>query len=269
MLEQWELSNKGTKKQLYSAMFERRSLSLSSCLRALSEQEACDYRRYGLRNPIAVIPNGIAPLFRVSTDETLMAHPEIAGKKVVLFLSRVHFKKGIFNLIEAWRIVSEQDPNTHLVIAGGDFANTEAKARDMVRAYSLSGRVTFCGVVRGQEKLELLSAARVLCLPSYSEGLSVAVLEALSMGVPVVVTKACNIDGVDSSAAGFVTSNDPRKLSEALLTSLSLGTAEWEGMSARAQNLARDRYDWSRVGGMMASVYEWLLGGAKPACVVD
>ena len=66
-----------------------------------------------------------------------------------------------------------------------------------------------------------------------------------------------------------MTSNDPRKLSEALLTSLSLGTAEWEGMSTRAQNLARDRYDWSRVGGMMASVYEWLLGGAKPACVVD
>ena len=199
----------------------------------------------------------------------LAARPEIAGKKVVLFLSRIHYKKGIFNLIEAWRTVSEQDPHAHLVIAGGDFANTEAKAREMVKAYSLSGRVTFCGVVHGREKLELLSAAHLFCLPSYSEGLSVAVLEALSMGVPVVVTKACNIDGVDSSAAGFVTSNHPGELSEALLTGLSLGGAEWKCMSARAQNLARERYHWSRIGGMMASVYEWLLGRAKPACVVD
>ena len=269
MLEQWDLSNKRLKKQVYSVMFERPSLALSSCLRALSEQEACDYRRYGLRNPIAIIPNGIAAMSKVVAVETLAAYPELAGKKIVLFLSRIHHKKGILNLIEAWRTVAEQDPDAHLVIAGGDFADTEAKAREMVRAYSLSRRVTFCGVVHGRRKMELLSAAHALCLPSYSEGLSVAVLEALSMGVPVVITKACNIGGVESSAAGYVTSNYPSRLSETLLTCLSLSTAEWESMGIRAQKLARDRYEWSKVGGMMASVYGWLLGGAKPACIVD
>ena len=118
MLEKWELANKGLKKRVYSWLFERSSLAQSACLRALTLQEAEDYRRYGLTNPIALIPNGIRIQSRIERDVLLSRFPELRQKAIVLYLSRLHHKKGILNLIESWRLVSKHQPDAHLLVAG-------------------------------------------------------------------------------------------------------------------------------------------------------
>jgi glycosyltransferase involved in cell wall biosynthesis len=269
MLEKWELANKGLKKKVYSWLFERASLAQSACLRALTAQEAEDYRRYGLRNPIAIVPNGVCPPTRRSTVGLLARFPELQGKRVVLFLGRVHQKKGILNLIEAWREVVQSDDHAHLLVAGGDYEGTLEKCKAAVSRLGLSGAVTFAGTLSGELKEAALSAAVCFCLPSYSEGLSVATLEALSIGLPVVITPACNLEQVAAVGAGLLTRNNPPELAAALSRVLALDIGLWQEMSARASKLAREQFSWNEIGSNMSAVYDWVLGGSKPACVVD
>jgi poly(glycerol-phosphate) alpha-glucosyltransferase len=269
MLESWDLRNKRFKKELYSRLFQRRALRNVSCLRALSEQEASDYRSYGLDSPIAIVPNGVAPMSRVSPEALLEDHPELSNKQVVLFLSRIHRKKGILELLQAWPSIVRKNADAHLLVAGADFENTGETARQMVESLGIRQSVTFCGVLNGIRKLSALSLARLFCLPSYSEGMSVAVLEALSIGLPVVITKACNVDGVADHGAGYVISAEVNGIADSISAGLSLQRTEWLLMSEAAQALARSRYGWSQIGDTMRSVYEWLAGDApQPDCIL-
>ncbi len=93
MLEQWDLRNKAYKKQVYSWLLERQSLAGSACLRALSERELGDYRRFGLRGPVAIVPNGIGAIQRTSPRSFLSLHPGLEGKRIVLFLQPRSRKK--------------------------------------------------------------------------------------------------------------------------------------------------------------------------------
>jgi glycosyltransferase involved in cell wall biosynthesis len=269
MLETWELKNKRLKKSIYSLFVERPSLAHSHCFRALSGQEAADYRRFGLRSPIAVVPNGIGHLDRIDPGAFFRRFPQLSGKTIVLYLSRAHYKKGILNLLNAWPSVLRNHSEAHLVVAGPDCQGTVKRAEEIVTRYSLGHAVTFCGTLSGETKLAALSAARLFCLPSYSEGQSVAVLEALSIGLPVVITPACNVDGVAEGGAGIVTSNEPSKLAGALSEALSARPPDWQTMSESARRLARTRFSWSAIGETMHTVYSWMLGGTRPACLVN
>jgi len=248
---------------------ERPSLARSHCFRALSGQEASDYRRFGLRSPIAVVPNGIGPLNRIDPDAFFMRFPKLSGKTIVLYLSRVHYKKGILNLLQAWPEVLRDHPDAHLVVAGPDCQGTVKRAEELVARYNMASAVTLTGTLSGETKLAALSAARLFCLPSYSEGQSVAVLEALSIGLPVVITPACNVDGVTASGAGIVTSNEPSKLAGALSEVLTARSADWNIMSESARRMASTRFNWSVTGETMHSVYAWMLGGPRPACLLN
>ncbi len=269
MLESWELRNKRLKKSIYSLFLERPSLARSHCFRALSGQEAADYRCFGLRSPIAVVPNGIGQLDRIDPGAFFWRFPQLSGKSIVLYLSRVHYKKGILNLLNAWPSVLRKHPEAHLVVAGPDCQGTVKRAEEIIARYDLQDAVTLCGTLSGETKLAALSAARLFCLPSYSEGQSVAVLEALSIGLPVVITAACNVDGVAESGAGIISSNDPTKLGDVLSEALSAKPANWLAMSESARRLARSRFNWAVIGETMHSVYSWMLGGTPPACLVN
>jgi len=94
------------------------------------------------------------------------------------------------------------------------------------------------------------------------------VLEALSVGLPAIVTPECNIPSVASSGAGVNTSNNPIALAETLIACLGASPLDWRDMSIRARKLARSEFDWKVTGKAMHSVYEWLLGGERPSCVL-
>jgi glycosyltransferase involved in cell wall biosynthesis len=164
--------------------------------------------------------------------------------------------------------VIRKHADAHLLVAGGDFENTAAAAKLITSEQCLHDVVTFSGVLNGNTKLSALSISSVFCLPSYGEGMSVSVLEALSIGLPVVITPECNVDKIRESGAGLLTSNRPAELADALIQSLSLTGSQWQVASAAARSLAR-QYDWERIGASMQSVYEWLLGGPRPDCVVS
>ena len=135
---------------------------------------------------------------------SLHAFPELRGRTILLFLGRVHFKKGLDLLLAAWARLEQQFPHATLVLAGPDAENSMAGVQDMVRQQGITRRVLCTGMLGADLKWSALAAAHCFVLPSYSEGLSVAVLEALSMGVPVIASDKCHVPEVEACGAGWV-----------------------------------------------------------------
>ena len=262
MLEPWALRNKRWKKSPYSALVERRNLRAAACLRALTESEISDYRRYGLSVPAALIPNGIDLPSSLDPAAFYLKYPGLAGKRLVLFLSRVHYKKGVDTLCRAWASVARDFPNAHLVVAGPDFEGTLAKVEALVAKLHLKDRVTFTGMLGDADKWAALAAAECFVLPSHSEGFSVAVLEALAASLPVIVTPGCNFPEVAQTGCGRIVAPEVEKIACALRTLLNCAPQERAAMGRRGRELVESRYAWPAIGARMAAVNDWVLGDA-------
>lgn len=267
MLERWALRSKKLKKSLYSALIERRNLAGAACLRALTYAEVEDYRNYGLTNPVAVIPNGVTIPDEVSSDAFLEAFPSLRDKRIVLFLGRLHHKKGLDILCKAWSALHGEFADAHLVLAGPDFDNTRARTESLVQELGIAHSVTFTGMLKGNLKWSALSASTLFVLPSYSEGFSVAILEALGVGLPVVITPHCNFPEIESLGCGWLSNANASELENVLGGALATDAATLEKIGHAGRALTRERYSWPVVREGMAEVYEWINGGARPAAV--
>ncbi|MDQ2777577.1 MAG: glycosyltransferase [Acidobacteriota bacterium] len=265
MLERWALANKRLKKAVYAALFERRNLQRAACLHALTEAEADDYRRFGLPNPIAVIPNGVTIPSASSPERFLNQFPSLRGKRLVLFLGRIHFKKGLDGLCQAWAQVRSQWPDAHLVLAGPNSENTRSRIEALCGSLGITRDVTFTGMVSGELKWSALAAAECFILPSYSEGLSVSVLEAMGMGLPVIITEQCNLPEVAANDCGWVIQPRAEQIASALNSFLRASSSDMAQVGRNGRSLVDRRYTWPRVGEQMSSLYEWLLGGSVPS----
>ncbi len=263
MLEPWALANKAVKKRVYAALLERTNLRQAACLHALTHDEAEDYRRFGCRQAIAVIPNGVDAPDRADPDPFLAAFPELRGRTILLFLGRVHFKKGLDLLLAAWARLEQQFPHATLVLAGPDAENSMAGVQDMVRQQGITGRVLCTGMLGADLKWSALAAAHCFVLPSYSEGLSVAVLEALSMGVPVIASDKCHVPEVEACGAGWVVKTEVAAVEDALRAAVVQSAAAKAAMGQRGRLLARE-FRWATVAEKMAELYRWVAGGPKP-----
>ncbi len=267
MLERWALANKRFKKQIYAALFERANVRGAACLHALTHAEALDYRRFGATGPIAIIPNGVTVPSTIDPTLFLGQFPALHGKRIVLFLGRIHFKKGLDLLIDAWSRVASDFPDARLVLAGPDFEGTRARMEALVESKVLQHTVTFTGMLRQDLKWSALAAAEAFVLPSYSEGLSVSVLEAMGVGLPVIITEQCNLPQVKELKAGWLIQSEVGQLTSAIRDLLSNTPGANAGIGSRGRNLVLTRYNWSTVSESMAELYRWVQGGPKPQYV--
>jgi glycosyltransferase involved in cell wall biosynthesis len=264
MLERWAVQHKKLKKWLYSLLLERNNLRQAACLHALTKAEVEDYRRYGLTNPIAVIPNGVDVPRIANSELFLEAYPHLRGKRLILFLSRIHHKKGLNILCQAWRNVNRKVGDAHLVLAGPDSENTRSSIESLVDQLGIRASVSFTGMLRDSMKWSALAAAELFVLPSYSEGFSVAVLEAMGMAVPVLISRPCNFPEVAEEGCGLVIDSNAPELEDALLVLLNGNRSDLVRMGNCGRELVEARYTWPAVGKQMAEVYEWMLGGPEP-----
>jgi glycosyltransferase involved in cell wall biosynthesis len=267
MLEAWALRNKRWKKSLYMALFERTNLRYATCLHALTQAEAEDYRRLGLHNPIAVIPNGVEIPANISHQKFLHQFPSLQNKRLILFLGRIHFKKGLDILCQAWARLSAKWPDAHLVLAGPDFEGTQTQVEQLIAALNLTPHVTFTGMLTGELKWSALATAEAFVLPSYSEGLSVSVLEAMGAARPIIITENCNLPEVAHHGCGWVIKPNTAELEAALNDLLRSSSAELNEMGMRGKQLVANRYSWEVVGKQMSSLYRWVENDCLPADV--
>lgn len=272
MLEPWALKNSPWKKRVAAWLFEDRNLHSAQCLHALCNAEAQNFRRYGLRNPIAVIPNGVDFSDPVQGQSEITrpqkANGSLSEQKTLLFLSRLHPKKGLDNLLEAWGALAAEFSGWRLVIAGAGEPTYEQKLKHLVRQYQIEKSVVICGPVYGEEKQQLLAAADGFVLPSFSEGFSMAVLEAAAAGLPVVLTPECNFPELVKAGAALEVYPNPPAIEIGLRRLLTLSDQERKHMGSRGRNLVRQSYTWPAVAEKMLGVYRWLAGvHPKPECV--
>lgn len=269
-LEPWALARSRWKKRLVGWWFQDRDLRRAACIHVNTPKEAASVRAYGLRNPIAIVPNGVdiaavADLPAPSVFEA--AHPDLAGKRVCLFLSRLHEKKGLAHLIPAWSRVVQEYQDWHLVIAGPD-DGYETQARRLVDSLGLRRSVTLVGPLYGEEKRAAYAKAECFVLPSFSEGFSMAILEAMACRLPVLLTPACNFSEVVRVGAGVSVEPTVEGTERGLRELLGLPRDELRYMGERGRRLIEQSYTWERVASQMLSLYRWLAaGGPRPAFV--
>ncbi len=269
MLDPWALQAKKRKKAMYLSLVERRNLQGAACLHALTEAEAEAYRKLAPGVPVTIIPNGAAVPPEANPEVFLAQFPEVRGRRLVLFLARLHPKKGLDILCQAWRAISAQWPEAQLILAGPDADGYRATTERSIESLGLRDRITFTGMLKGEQKWSALAAADLFVLPSYSEGLSVSVLEALGMGCPVLVTEQCHVAGIVEAGCGWQIQPRASEIGAAVSEFFSLPEAVTRGMGNNGRDLVRHSYRWETIGQQMAAVYEWASGGLRSHRVVS
>ncbi len=285
MLEPWTLSRSKWIKRAAAIGYENRMLRSAACLQANTEKEAADFRAYGLRNPICRIPNGV-DLPEVSDSQPL--RQRFGGPRVLLFLGRLHPKKGLVNALRAWAEVMGQGAHGtgrqdwQFVIAGWDQGGHGNELKALCRELGLdysdkpSGTssaasplpVIFCGPVFGREKDALMRRAEAFILPSFSEGLPMAVLEAWAYGLPVLMTDHCNLpEGFAIGAAIRIPTEAPG-IAGGIGELFQGSPRDLEAMGEAGRALVEGQFTWPKVAAQMKEVYEWMLGGGtRPGCL--
>ena len=253
------------KKRIAGWLFQNRDLRRATCLHVTSRMEAEGCRRYGLRNPLCIVPNGLE-LAEYPVCERPDDSP--ARTRTVLFLSRLHPKKGIPSLLEAWRGLHAQFPGWRLVIAGPDESGHGAALEARLREDGSGGSVSFVGPVYGDAKLRLLRGSDLFVLPSLSENFGVVVTEALACGLPAITTIGTPWDELPARRCGWWVEVGPDPLRRALEEAMSLPDGERFEMGRRGRRLVVERYSIDAVAEEMVEVYTWLGRGAGPPASV-
>lgn len=265
MLAPRALSRSAWKKWLARLAYVRKNLDSAGCLHAFTHIECRDARAYGATRPIAIIPNGIhLPEFSdlPGPERAGARWPELKGKKLVLFLARLHPIKGLDILVEAWRRLAKDFPAWHLVIAGPDELGMREGLEANIREGNVEAQTSFLGPAFGQDKRMLLGAAGLYCQPSYSEGFSMSILEAQASSLPALITRQCNFPEVGQANAGVLADPTAASVADGLRRLLGMSDKERAAMGHRGRALIEQHYTWQAVAAKMIAVDNWLLGRA-------
>lgn len=274
MLDPWAVCNSAWKKRVAGALFEHPHLRRAACLHALCEAEYQAIRVYGLRNPVAIIPNGID---LPNKNHDALYRAEMADRpgdsRVLLFLSRIHPKKGLPNLLRAWALARQGQPQCaapwRLVIAGWEQDGHQGELQRLTETLGLLASVQFVGPQYDERKAAMLATADAFVLPSLSEGLPMAVLEAWSYGLPALITPGCNLPEGLAEDAALEMVPEVESIAAALRRLFAMSDLERRAMGGRGRRLVEQRFTWPRVAEQMCGVYRWVLGqGPRPACIV-
>lgn len=280
MLDKWALMNSPWIKRLVLSLFQRKQLRKNvACLHALCDSEARSIRDFGCTAPIAVVPNGA----QLPSNQKVLRRLGTSNRCYLLFMGRLHHKKGVLELIRAWASISPARKNKlQLVIAGtgekaylkqiaSQIQSLQMSMCDSIEHWTNGPDIILTGDVREELKESLLFHSEGSILPSSSEGLPVSVLEAWSYGKPVLMTRACNIpEGFAANAAIEIVAHSALEagIKDSLVAFAAMSTAEQKAIGQNGRRLIESKFNWDMIGSDMTGVYRWLLGrGNQPSCV--
>ncbi len=270
MLDPWILNSRNWKKKIGLALYEKEHLKYARCLHALGMPEHKALRDFGCKNPIAVIPNGVfLPEDLELSNIQLPEWKRKDNRKVLLFLSRLHPKKGLENLMMAWQKANFSKKNWRLIIAGESKGEEYLKSLFELRTkLRIEDDVFFIGPQFHQDKDICFRCADAFILPSFSEGMPMAVLEAWSYGLPAIITKECNLpEGFEKNAAIQIEA-DPDNIASILNTLFEMQAVELKKIGGNGLELVKEKFTWSSIAAQMTHVYDYILTGSNPPSTV-
>ncbi len=256
-----QLAFRSVKKEIYLRFVERLIMKQATALVALTPVEVESFRAQGVERPCHIIPNGVDPSkYRTEpSGDALRGWGIPDNRMVVLFLGRLHPIKGADRLLEAFIRIRDRVPETILVLAGPDEWGIQAKYQETVRRAGVQDRVLFPGMVTGEDKLDLLARANLFCLPSSGEGFSMAVLEALASGTPVLLSPLCHFPEVEAAGVGRLAPVEPDALG-AMMVELLQRPRDLEKMGRQGLEFVSRHYGWDRIVDRLLEVYREGLG---------
>ena len=256
MLEPWALNNGKMKKAIALSLFQKKDLENAACIHATATSEAENIRELGFSNPIAVIPNGID-----ISEFPLKQGARTNKKKKILFLSRIHPKKGIEMLLDAWvSLLPKSKKDWEIEIAGNGDSGYIEKLQARINQLGIEKEVKLIGPQFGREKLSIYHSADLFVLPTYSENFGIVVAEALACGIPVITTKGAPWEELNTYRAGWWIDIGIRPLVSALNVALSLEDEERLTLGRNGRQLIERKYAVESVGTKMIRLYSWILG---------
>lgn len=253
MLEEYILMRHPRRKMLGRLLYLNANLRRSSSLLVNTPTEKSHVVSLGFLSPVRVIPNGVC---LPGTDDRLSRRESIEklglfipqSSNVLLYLSRIHPKKGLHLLLQSLSGSLSKLSDWHLVIAG-DFSpdiSYQKVVTDAAASSCMTDRIHFVGEVSGERKRAAFSLADMFVLPSQSEGFSNAVIEAMSWGIPVVITEGCNFPEVSEAGAGWVVLPDVDSLRSAIVEATS-DLSRLRRFGSKALSLVHDNYQLSTI----------------------
>jgi glycosyltransferase involved in cell wall biosynthesis len=247
---------------VFWALVQGRVIRNTNCIHATSEQEYEEIRRFGLTNPIAIIPNGI-DLPKLPAQS--IAEP--TAERVVLSLGRIHPKKGLVGLVHAWSKIEAAFPGWWLKIVGPAEVGHDNELRALATALGLT-RVCIERPVYGPMRTAAYQEADVFVLPTLNENFGLTVAEALAAGTPTISTKGAPWSGLVTQRCGWWIDHGVEPLVAALTQSMTLPRAALKVMGNRGREWMVRDFSWERVAHNMIDVYLWLAHDADPPPMV-
>ncbi len=268
MLDAWAFRHRAWKKRLAWQLMERTHLNRAAVVHALCESELASVRALGVRTPIAVIPNGVEPRNPTTSEQPPWHERFDASAKVLLFLGRIHPKKGLDSLIRAWSQAAHHLPDWRLAIVGWDDGQHVAGYQTLIDELKCGSTCAIFGGVTGTAKDATLQYAAAFVLPSHSEGLPVAVLEAWAHELPVLMTAECNLPAGFAAGAAFKISTDVAELSLRLTEVLRQPVSTLHAAGAAGLRLTQGVFSWAEVSRQFMELYTWMIArGPQPPFV--
>lgn len=248
-------------KKLFWIFLQGPVVRQASCLHATAESEYRDIRALGLTQPVCIIPNGIdVPAFEPKQSNL--------NHRTLLYLGRIHPKKGLINLLHAWAQVENHFPDWKLKIIGPNEISHLADLLKLRDKLSLE-RVEITDPLYGEDKLNAYRDAEIFVLPTHSENFGMTVAESLAAGTPVIVTKGAPWPEIGIKNAGWWVDIGVEPLVCCLRQALSMESADLVKMGANGRRWMIESYSWDAIACEMAMVYRWMLeGGMPPKSVV-
>ena len=256
MLEPWALNHKKWKKKLAWWLYQRRDLESAAALHATAESEAAQFRRLGLRHPILVSPNGVDV-----RDATPMPHSAPRGFRTALFLSRIHPKKGLPLLVEAWAKIRPE--GWRMRVVGSDENGHRREVESLVAKAGLADTWEFENALEGEAKWASYRAADLFILPTYSENFGIVVAEALACGIPALTTTGAPWQGLQEHRCGWWVAPTAEAIAAALADATGLTTTQRAEMGARGRAWVQRDFTWPPIARAMVEFYDELARGTS------
>ncbi|WP_075503871.1 glycosyltransferase [Candidatus Pelagibacter communis] len=253
MLEPWSLNQKSFKKKIALKLFQLRNLSNAEAFVATSKMEYKNLRKLKIKKPIAIIPNGI------------FNPPKIKKKKnnkviQILFLSRIHPKKGILNLLNVLSKIKLN--NWHLRIVGTGEKKYLNFILKKIRNLKIEKKVTYVGPLDDKKKYNEYFKSDIFVLPSFSENFGLVVPEALSCGLPVITSNKTPWKDLDKFKCGWCIPNNDESLKKVLIKFLNLKKDKRQKLSKNAKSFSKNFF-WKKIHKKFDVLYYWLLTKRK------
>ena len=261
-LYKWSLQQGVVRKKIAWLLFQKKVLQRASCIHVTAISEMKAVRNLGITTPIAVVENG------VQIDEFSQVKDSVISKnrlklnpkfKYMLFLSRIHPKKGLHLLVNSWLKLIDVHPDWRLLVVGpcGDKKYLD-QIISLLKNHDKEDRVIFTGMLYDQDRIDAFESSELFILPSYTENFGIVIAEALAAGIPVITTRETPWQVIQEFSAGWYVEVNQLEIDKALKEALNLNENKLASMGSQGLKLI-EQYKWEGKAKKMMSIYNAIL----------